>query len=345
MAKKPSGQASRAKSPAPNEPTAAHRVVLLRGKDAFLRTFLSDTLRAALAEAHGGVDSFRFDGATTKPAEVLDECRTFGLMAGHKLVAVDNADQFVKEDARPLVERYVQQPSEGATLLLRADNWHAGKLDDMIRSVGAIIDCDPLPEAKAAAWAITRAAEAHDAVLPQDAAGELVDRIGPDLGRIDGELAKMALAAGRGGTITTKLVTETVGFTREEEVWNLQQTLLTGSSAQALEHIHQIVNVSRESPTLVTFAVADLARKIYGAAVGQRARENPRQLMTTYKMFGATGDAIFAAARQMTPASAAKILAACVDADMRGKTGLGDPARNAEILALRFVRLRQAALR
>ena len=45
---------------------------------------------------------------------------------------VDNADQFVKEANRPLVERYAEHPTENATLVLRSDKWNKGKLDAMI---------------------------------------------------------------------------------------------------------------------------------------------------------------------------------------------------------------------
>src|SRR5207253_8118234 len=49
-----------------------------------------------LTKAHGEIDSFRFDGASASAAEVLDECRTFGLMRQQKLVIVDNADALLK---------------------------------------------------------------------------------------------------------------------------------------------------------------------------------------------------------------------------------------------------------
>src|SRR5438067_13461259 len=85
---------------APLDAPASPRIVILHGKEPFIRAQKTTEIRAALVKEHGGVDSFAFDGASATAADVLDECRSFGLIAQHKLVILDNAEQLVKEDTR-----------------------------------------------------------------------------------------------------------------------------------------------------------------------------------------------------------------------------------------------------
>src|SRR6185436_11346291 len=74
------------------------RVVLLTGPERFMQDLLTQRLKEELEQAHGQVDSIRFDGASAQIADVLDECRSMGLMQQHKLVLVDSADQLLKAD-------------------------------------------------------------------------------------------------------------------------------------------------------------------------------------------------------------------------------------------------------
>ncbi len=165
--------------------TAACRVVLLCGKEYFLRTLYTQRLRDLLAKEFGEIDALNFDGSNCSAADVLDECRSFGLIAQHKLVAVDNAADLVKEEVRTMFENYCKSPSEGATLVLRSDTWRPGNLDKIIESVGVIKACEPLSDSMAMGWAQKRVAERYDAKIDGSAVQLLISRIGTDLSKID----------------------------------------------------------------------------------------------------------------------------------------------------------------
>jgi len=312
------------------------RVVLLVGSDSFIAGEHTLALKEKLLAKHGEMDVLAFDGQNANLAEVLDECRSFGLMQQHKMVVVDNADQFVKDLNRPLVERYTQDPSAGATLVLRATKWHKGKLDEMIEEVGTIITCDEVDEPTAVNWAMKRAEKRHSAKIDLKAAQALVERVGTELGRIDCELAKLAVAGDKAGVITTALVAEFVGRSREEEVWGIQSTLVSGDAAQAVAHVRDLIEVSRQPTIMIFWAMTDLARKLHGAARGIRAGVNPFALVGVLKLFGPSKDIILRTAGKIDPNAAADLFDACVKADVRQKTGLGEPERSAEILAMKF---------
>ena len=319
--------------------SANTRIAVLFGKEAFLYTEYTSHLKDILEKAHGEVATFRFDGHSTPLADVLDECRTFGLMAQYKLVVVDQADQIIKEDNRPLMERYAQSPCDSATLVLRFDKWIPGKLGPMIEKVGVIRECAVESPAMAVSWAIKRCEKRHAATIERQAAELLVNRIGTDLGRLDMELAKLALTAtGKPPTITMRTVADMVGLTREEEAWVVQDSLLSGNAAASIGHMHAILDNSRRDANIpLAWACLDLARKLHAAAQGTKQGMNPWALGGKLKLWPESRkEQILDIARRVPPDRLAGLLHDAVQTDLKQKTGGGDPERLLEVLALRF---------
>jgi DNA polymerase III subunit delta len=329
------------------ELTANTRIAALVGKEHFLQLELTQQLKQLLEKAHGEVAVFRFDGLSAQLADILDECRTFGLMAQYKLVIVDNADQVIKEDNRPLMERYACAPCDSATLILRTDKWHAGKLDDLICKVGTIIRCEAKTHHEAAAWALANCQRRHNATIEKPAAELLVNRIGTDLGRLDTELEKLAVSATTDPTkpaiITMRHVADMVGLTREEEAWVVQDSLLSGNPAASIGHIHTILENSRRDANIpLAWACLDLARKLNAAAQGLSQGANPWSLGGKLKLWPESRkEAILNIARRVPPHRLAALLNDAVAADFKQKTGGGDPDRLLEVLALRFAQTLQ----
>lgn len=321
--------------------SADQRIVVLVGKEPFLMGEYTAQLRELLRAKFGEVDQVRFEAGTagTTLASVLDECRTFGLMAAHKLVVVEGGDELIKEDNRPLIERYAAAPCEGATLLLRCGKWHAGKLDALIEKVGMVKAVEEVSAPQALAWADKRCVKRYEATLDSAAARLLVERLGPDLGRIDSELAKLSAYVGPGKPITREAVIDLVGRSSDEEAWVMQSVLLRGDAALSLAKLRELSELAREPVQKTMWATVDLARKLHGAARGLRAGENPWSLAGKLKLWGDSKDAILATAKGIDPAMAAGLLTAAVEADYRSKTGGADPERALEGLALEFARV------
>jgi len=345
-----------AKKPAGNtELSADQRVVVLHGPEAFLRSLYTDQLKAALTKVHGEIEIVRHDGRASQAVDVLDDCRSFGLIQQHKLVIIDDADEFLKSSEddddegaaeaaravgrktnRQLIESYCASPSDSATLLLRCTTWRGGRLDKLIPEVGAVVACEELSDDRAVAWVGRRAPSRYQSSIDTPTAALLVERLGADLGRLDSELSKLSSAAGEGKPITRQLVVELVGQSREEEVWGVQQTLLAGDATANLVHVRELLNVSRVPTQQMMWAISDLARKVHAMSAGLRAGMNPFSLAGTLKLWGPAKDAVTHAAHRTTPASAAKLFGACVDMDARTKSGFSDPERAIDVLAVRF---------
>jgi len=339
-------------SPAPRSKTAstatglplgpACRILVLAGKEAFLREDYTTTLRKAIEATGAPVDLIRYDGATALPADVLDECRSYGMLGQHKIVVVDNADQFVKEESRPLVERYAQLPCDSATLVLRCDSWRKGNLDKMIARVGRIQPCDEETIPKATKSAVKFARETYQRTLEPDAAELLIARLGPDLGRIDSELAKLAAATTADKPITLDLVRTMVTMTREEKAWVIQDYLLNPDPEPALLKLRELVEVSRLDPVLIRWAYIDIARKLHAVAQDIARGVPAAAAGRALRLWGPSASAIRSVGSRVPPHQLADLLHNAVEADFRGKTGQGDPVRTLEALTLRFADLSRA---
>jgi DNA polymerase III delta subunit len=355
----------------PAAPSARSRLVVLHGPDRFKADTELAALRAALAKAHGpeGFDTVRFDGAAGARiiADILDECRSVGLMQQHKIVLVDNADQLLKAgdddapakpagrgkrghvpaSARELLENYAGAPSDAATLVLRSGTWRPGNLDKAILAMpagaGSIIKCEPMTDREAVAWVQQRAASTHGTSVDATTAGMLVDAVGTEMGRLDTELEKLALAAGgEGQPITPELVSTMVGVSREEEFWSIQSSLISGDASRTLGHLRELIEVSRHDPVPIAHSYAEMARKVHVAAHALARGARVESLAYQLKIFGPPDVrnqqiALLeqAAASAGVPASA-RLLAAAVASDAAGKSGLGDPVRNLETLTIKF---------
>lgn len=318
------------------------RIVILHGKDAFTSHERLRRFHQALVAAHGEVSRFDFDGGTAKLVDVLDELRTFGLLATHKLIVVDKADQFVAgEETRRALERYAESPMQEATLVLRSEAWRPGNLDKLVAKVGAVLKCEPPDAATAVAWCAKRAEKEH-AVAVDDAAVEaLVERVGTDLARLDTELAKFAayLASEPEGKrrVTRALVTALTGQSREEAAWEVQEAVLSGRASTAVRKVRELVEVSQAPEQLILWSLVDLSRKLHDAArlLAEGAAE--QAVSRQVKLWGPSAAPTLRAARALGPRQAARLFDEAVDLDRRSKSGLaGELPRTLEAFVSGF---------
>ena len=282
-----------------------------------------------------GADVLGFDGQSAcggGPGRVPPQ----GLMAGHKLVVVDNADAFVRgrrarcwSDTAPdpaTRPRCCSGPSGGT-----------GKLDDAIARVGAVPSAMRTP-AEAAAWVVEHARDAHAPRSTRRRDGSSIAS-GPTAG---GSPARWASSRSRRpGAIVAALVEQLVGDTREDEAWAFQDVLLGAQPEPILASLRRLLdNAPRETAVLVTIVMIDLARKLHAMGAALAAGESARTAAGRLKIWPFERAGVLAErAGRASPARLRALYHAAIEADVRQKSGLGKPSRTLERLALRFASL------
>jgi DNA polymerase-3 subunit delta len=93
-----------------------------------------------------------------------------------------------------------------------------------------------------AGWIVTRARTAHRLAVEAAAARLLADLIGDDLGRIDNELAKLAVNC-HAGKVAVADVEAAVAFQRERDMWDITDALAAGDTHAALRRWRQLVQL------------------------------------------------------------------------------------------------------
>ncbi len=313
---------------------ASMRIVVLHGTEPWLARHRTRQFEEVLRSEFGAVSKFAFDGDQAQLSDVLDEVRSYAMFDPHKLVIVDNAHKFVIGDSRRrALEAYAKQPTPEASLLLRAESWHRGKLDALVKKVGALIKCSPLSEREAVGWCI-RTCEENGCKLQPQAANLLVERLGPGLDRLESELGKLASYVGDSNEITRDDVLTLVGHSREEKAWALQSAIMTGKPARACAKLHELLDVSQVDETLAMWAITDMLRRMHTASQLLQQGEPEGSFKRALRMDWPPGDRMLDLARRAKPRRFAQLLRQAVRTDVNGKTGLGARDRNVEALTM-----------
>ena len=335
-----------------------HPVMVLAGSEAFLRRqWLGRIRRAALDESSMDAGYIRMETNVSVTA-LLDECRTFGMFSSRKLVVLEPADILLKgrggnasesqndsEDdqaeesagsgaasARDLILRYAQAPSDSTTLVLICDNWlKTTRLHKFLDKQGAVIICQPMKEEEVPRWLTQHARTEFAKTIDAQAAMRLADLVGTDLGRLESELAKLALFADKQSAITTTMVDELVGFQHEQVVWSFIDALAAGNAREALTRHTELWQMDARIGFTLVGAIFFWLSQVLRAREMLDRRLSDNQIIKELKLWPPPrANAVMNSARRWGIEGCRRVSAALLAADMAAKTSLGDPQRNME---------------
>jgi DNA polymerase-3 subunit delta len=248
--------------PAASPPAA---VCVLFGDEPFLkRLALARIRQAVLGDQDGEFSLARFDGRQTPLRDVLDELSTVALFGSGRLVVVEDADEFVTR-YRPELEDYVARPKPSGTLVLDVAAWaKTTRLYKALAHAGLSIDCKAPEPGPLVKWLVAWARRQHQARLEGAAADLLLEMVGPQLGLLDQELAKLAASVGPGGAITADLVGELAGGWRARTAWEMIDAANAGNARAALNQLDRLL-AAGEAPVGILAQMAASLRRFAAA--------------------------------------------------------------------------------
>ena len=244
----------------------ARPVCVLFGTEGFLRSLVRDRIRAeVLGDEDREFSLTSFEGKTADFAEVVRELSTVSMFgAGRRLVEIDGADPFVKEN-RPDLEDYVESPSDGGVLILFVDSFPSNtRLFKFVAAHGLAVDCSAPAVNQVTAWLKTWAKTQHKMQIGSDVARLLVDIVGPELGLLDQELAKLALVVEKGEPVSEELVYKMVANWRAKTAWDMLDMALEGNAKDAMVQLDRLL-LGGEQPIAVLGQIAANLRRLAAA--------------------------------------------------------------------------------
>ena len=218
------------------------------GDDQFLRRQVLLGLRqAVLGGDEGDISLTSFEGATAEFRAVAKELLTMAMFGSQRLVVVDEADEFVTR-YREQLEDYVARPGRSGILLLDVKSWKSNtRLAKALDTQGLAVDCSAPPVAKLTSWLVAWAKQTHKCQLAGSTANLLIEMVGPELGLLDQELAKLALVAGNDKKITPEMIQKMGGGWRAKTTWDMLDFALDGNAAEAIRQIDRLL-ADNEAP-------------------------------------------------------------------------------------------------
>jgi len=245
-------------------------VCVVFGDEAFLRRQVLIGLRhAALGGDEGDFSLANFGGPTAELREVVEELTTLAMFGSQRLVVVDDADEFVTR-YREALEDYVARPGRGGILLLDLKSCASNtRLYKAVDASGLAIDCSVPKKAGdlkrwLTSWLTSWAKQMHKVQLSPGAAEMLIEMIGPELGLLDQELAKLALMAGSDKKISPEMVQKMGGSWRAKTTWDMLDLALDGNAAEALQQIDRLL-AGGEAPLGLLAQISASLRRLAAA--------------------------------------------------------------------------------
>ena len=235
------------------------------GDDLFLRRQVLLGIRhAVLGDDEGDFSLTSFEGRTAEFRDVVEELTTMAMFGSQRLVVVDEADDFVSR-YREALEDYVARPGRSGILLLDVKSWPGNtRLYKAVDAQGLAVDCSAPPVAKLTRWLSDWAKQTHKCQLSLNAADMLVEMVGPELGLLDQELAKLALMAGNDKKITPEMIQKMVGGWRAKTTWEMLDLALDGNVTEALRQIDRLL-ADNEAPIGLLAQISASLRRLAAA--------------------------------------------------------------------------------
>lgn len=242
------------------------------GEDRFLKRLTLARIRQELTE-DGAAQEF---GPKTPWRDISDELSTLSLFSdGPRIVVIQDAEDFVK-DNRPQLEALAADPKLSGCLVLDLKNLASNtRIYKAIVETGQIVDCNPpqtkrgktsyVDESRLCEWIREWGKSTHNVIVKRGADEELLGLVGPELGILDQDLAKLALFCEPGEEVTVELVRKVVGGWRAKTTWDLFDAALDGDAADALLQLERLLQFG-EAPQMILGGLLWSLRRFANAA-------------------------------------------------------------------------------
>jgi len=324
-------------------------IVVIAGEELLLRNqHLAELQKTVFGDEDPGMGHVRLDATSLGGealAAILDEVRTPSMFAPRKLVVVDPADPLFKKDAagsddptrmgnREILENYLESPvpDGSAILVLVVESWlKTTRLHKALDKMGGVRWAEPMKEYQVPAWITRQAREAYGKGIDPAAVERLADLIGPDLQRLDNELAKLSLYQPDSPAISLAAVDALVGFQHEQQIWDMINALASRDAQTALKKIDELWALDSKIEYTATGAVFSwihqvlkarelVERRLPDAVIGKELKlwppDRAQKVLQLARTWGLEG--------------AARWSDAMLKMDMANKSSLGEPRRNLE---------------
>ncbi|MCP9236896.1 DNA polymerase III subunit delta [Lewinella sp. JB7] len=257
-------------------------VYLLHGEEAYFIDQLEEAIEQhALQEHERAFNQTILYGKDTEYLQVIDAARRFPMMAERQLIILREA-----QDMRDLKElaAYAAKPAPTTVLVISHKHKKLNgnfALTKNIKQTGIVFESKGLYDNKVPNW-ITGYLRDRKYRIQPEASNLLAEFLGTSLGKITNELDKLMLNLAPGTEITTQIVEEQVGVSKDYNVFELQRAIGHHDTAKSARILHYFRANPKAAPLpMVTGSLYNYFSKVFLLKELHRKRESRSEIMKT----------------------------------------------------------------
>lgn len=219
---------------------ASERIWLLLGPEhGQKQDFLADLRDKLTKQFREAPDVHKFYAFETPFSDVLSLLQNGDLFAAHKLVLIQNADEYKKAD-NDLIKAYAKKPAAESTLVLISDETKADTLGRIVPKDQTKVFWEMF-ESQKKGWVLHHFKEIGLG-MTSDAADFFLEMVDNSTDQIRLEAQKLLAFFERGATVSLEDLETYLVHTKEENVFSLFEKMTTGDFPRALEVLKKILS-------------------------------------------------------------------------------------------------------
>jgi len=228
-------------------------IYFLMGEEPYYIDRLSDYIEQnILSEDEKGFNQTVLYGRDVTMEDVISSAKRYPMMAERQVIIVKEAQDLSKNIDK--LESYAENPMP-STVLVFCYKYKTldkrKKVTKLIDKNGLVYESKKLYENQVGEW-IKRVLQGKGFAIEPKASAMLVEFLGTDLSKINNELEKLQIILPKGSTISPKHIEENIGFSKDFNVFELQNALGSKNQLKAYKIAQYFADNPKDNPMVVT---------------------------------------------------------------------------------------------
>ncbi len=228
-------------------------IYFLMGEEPYYIDKLSDYIeKNVLSEEEKGFNQTVLYGRDVTIDDIVSAAKRYPMMAERQVIIVKEAQDLSRTIEN--IEKYAENPMPTTVLVFCYKYKTLDKRKKAVKLLaknGLVYESKKMYENQVGQW-ITRILKPKGYEIEPKANAMLVEFLGNDLSKINNELEKLQIILPKGSVITAKNIEENIGFSKDFNVFELQNALGSKNQLKAYQIAQYFADNPKDNPMVVT---------------------------------------------------------------------------------------------
>ncbi len=232
-----------------------HPIYFLMGEESFYIDVIADYIEdRVLTESEKEFNLSILYGKDTDVPTIVSTAKRYPMMASHNIVIIREAQHIRQIDQ---LLPYVERPLDSTVLIICYKYKTIDKRTKFYKALdkaGQVFIGKKLYDNQVPEW-ISTYVKNHGYRIGPQAVQLLADHLGSDLGKIVNEVRKLFINLDKGAEITSRLIEENIGISKEYNTFEMQKALGARDSQKAYQIARYFADNPKSNPFIMTTGI------------------------------------------------------------------------------------------